>query len=201
MRLFVAIELPQPVKDQISCWWENTQAHLESDLWRPVSPHLWHMTLAFYGDVAGHDIDDLAEELAECARHHRPINLSLGDYGLFPKPAKPRVFQLGVQEDADEHRLKSLARCCRRAGHTVITNRTAREATFHPHITLARSVTNRQAVDMQRLLMITDAPEINWQAEQFHLYHSVLRAEEPQYQRLESFELNALRWQKRGKYN
>jgi len=201
MRLFVAIEIPQAVKDQIDCWWENTQTHLDADLWRVVSPHLWHLTLAFYGDVAGHEVDDLSEELAECARQHRPIPLSLGDYGLFPKPAKPRLFWLGVQEDNSEHQLKSLARCCRRAGHTIIANRTAKESAFKAHITLARSRTNRQAVDMQRLMMITDMPEINWRAESIHLYHSVLKAEGPQYRRLESFELNVSRWQKRGKYS
>ena len=52
MRLFAALEVPEAIKYEINAWWQLAYPRLGPDLWRAVLPHQWHMTLAFYGDVA-----------------------------------------------------------------------------------------------------------------------------------------------------
>ena len=200
MRLFVGIEIPPSVKDQISLWWEEVRGHLDPDLWRPVAPHLWHMTLAFYGDVSGREADDLSEALAECAHNSTAMTLKTGGYGLFPKPSKPRVFWAGVHEESDDDNLKHLARCCRRAGHDTVRKRTAREAAFQAHITVARIKAHAGMMDMERMQLMADMPELDWRADRINLYQSILRPEGPQYRRLETFELNGSSHRTRGKY-
>ncbi len=190
MRLFAAIEIPQPVQDQIELWWQEARGHLDPDLWREVPPHLWHLTVAFYGDVSGDETDDLAEELAEYASQSSEIHLQLKNYGVFPNASKANVFWVGVQEKPDVNHLKHLTRCCRRAGHMAVHKRTAKETSFQAHITVARSKAHNQLMDMQRMQMIAALPEIDWMVGRIHLYHSILRPEGPQYRRLETFDLN-----------
>ncbi|NWF39839.1 RNA 2',3'-cyclic phosphodiesterase [Mariprofundus sp. NF] len=200
MRLFTGIEIPDSVKEQLMLWWSASCPALEAEQWRAVSPHLWHLTLAFYGEVSGHEADDIAEELAQCTSEAAPISLKTGGYGLFAKPSKARVFWVGVEEDPDCNSLKHLARCCRRAGHATVRKRTAREAAFQAHITVARSTAQHGFLDLQRLQMMADVPEINWRADRINLYQSILKPEGPQYRRLETFELNSSRFRTRGKY-
>ena len=200
MRLFAGIEIATPVKDQIALWWSEAGGILDAGLWRPVSPHLWHLTLAFYGEVSGFEADSIAEELLQCTSDVAPFRLKTAVYGLFPKPSKARVFWVGVEEDSDCNSLKHLARCCRRAGHATVRKRTAREAAFQPHITVARSITHHEVVDLQRLQMMADVPEVSWRADRINLYQSILGPKGPQYRRLERFELNSSRFRPRGNY-
>jgi len=200
MRLFAGIEIPDSVKEQLMLWWSASGSALEAEQWRAVSPHLWHLTLAFYGEVSGHEADDIAEALMQCASDVQTLSLKTTGFGLFPKPSKARVFWVGVEEDRECNSLKHLARCCRRAGHATVRKRTAREAAFQAHITVARSTAHHGSVDLQRLQMMADVPEINWRADRISLYQSILKPEGPQYRRLETFELNSSSHRTRGKY-
>lgn len=186
MRLFAALEIPEDVKQEISLWWQLIYPRLGSDLWRAVLPHQWHMTLAFYGDVSGRDADDLAEMLAICADASPRLQLCLTSCGIFPQACRPRVFWAGVQPLSADPALKHLARCCRRAGHVTVRNRTAREAPFRAHITLARANGHVPALlDFQTLPPV---PELCWQADHLCLFQSILHADGAQYCQLERFE-------------
>ncbi|ATX81747.1 2'-5' RNA ligase [Mariprofundus ferrinatatus] len=200
MRLFAGIELPSNITDQLTLWWESERGYLDPDHWRPVAPHLWHLTLAFYGEVSGGDVDDLAEELAECSRNAKALTLKTGNFGFFPRASKPRVFWVGVDEAGDGDGLKHLARCCRRAGHATVRKRTATEAPFRGHITVARVRGHAALPDMEQLQMMADVPVLDWGVQRINLYQSILRPEGPQYRRLETFELNGSSNRTRGKY-
>jgi len=186
MRLFAAMELPEAITDEISQWWLQARYHLDPDLWRPVKPHQWHITLAFYGDVSAGDADDLAEELAACADASPRLQLCLDGCGIFPQASCPRVFRAGIRPSSGAPALKHLARCCRRAGHVTVRNRTAREAPFRAHVTLARANGKQPAIlDLQALPPL---PLLSWQADHLCLFQSMLHADGAQYRQLERFE-------------
>ncbi|EAU55856.1 2'-5' RNA ligase [Mariprofundus ferrooxydans] len=186
MRLFAALEVPEAIKYEINAWWQLAYPRLGPDLWRAVLPHQWHMTLAFYGDVSGRDADDLAEMLAVCADASPRLHLCLTGCGIFPQASRPRTFWAGVESLSADPALKHLARCCRRAGHVTVRNRTAREAPFRAHITLARANGHLPALlDLQALPPV---PELNWQADHLCLFQSILHADGAQYRQLERFE-------------
>jgi len=199
MRLFAAIELPEAVIDELHDWWRQAVPALDADDWRPVSPHLWHMTLAFYGDVSGHDADDLAEALVECAALTPPLILKTGGSGFFPGPARPRVFWAGVRDAAPDGQLKRLAHCCRRAGHATVRKRTAKESAFRGHITVARGRGFPAPVGMADVQLLPEVPPINWRAASLSLFQSILQPDGPQYRRLETFELKGSTMGTRGK--
>jgi len=91
MRLFAAMELPDYVSAGLQAWWLDASAILPSADWRPVPAHLWHLTLAFYGDVAAHGTDDLSGQLSECAALSPSYHLQTGVRYVSPAHATTRI--------------------------------------------------------------------------------------------------------------
>ncbi len=187
MRLFAALEIPDDIRDGLQDWWLEVHADLDTDVWCDVPSHLWHVTLAFYGEVSGHDADDLAEGLCECAQNTSPLHLYTSGFGVFPKPARPKVFWAGVHEVGEIDRLKHLARCCRRVGHDTVRRqvdgkRGAKEASFRGHGKAPFGWLDRD---------FPGPPVMDWRCSHLCLFQSILRPEGPQYRRLESFACTA----------
>ena len=187
MRLFAAVELPEDVREVLSDWWLEASGYLKPSDWRPVPSHLWHLTLAFYGDVTSDDADDLSEHLSACVENMPFMYLCTGGFGVFPRPARPRVFWAGVENADGGKSLKHLAHCCRRAGHATVRKRTAKETAFRGHITIARARAYPKAPGAEVVNMIPNVPDIRWYADRLSLFQSILRPEGPQYRRLETF--------------
>ncbi|PJA32846.1 MAG: RNA 2',3'-cyclic phosphodiesterase [Zetaproteobacteria bacterium CG_4_9_14_3_um_filter_53_7] len=200
MRLFAAIELPEDVEEELNRWWLTAGVCLKPSGWRPVAPHLWHLTLAFYGDVTGHDADDLAEALLQCAEENPRQDLHIERCGFFPDHGLPRVTWAGVEDAGQGKTLKRLAHCCRHAGHATVRKRTASESAFRAHITLARSRGFPERAGVADITLMPAVPSINWRADRFSLFQSILRPDGPQYRRLETFELKGSVKGTRGKY-
>ncbi|TLS67850.1 RNA 2',3'-cyclic phosphodiesterase [Mariprofundus erugo] len=191
MRLFAAVEISPDVEAELAEWWLLAGKHFDPQYWRQVKPAGWHLTLAYFGEVAGRDIDDLAESLAACAAVSPPLKLCCSGFGVFPRPQRPHVFWAGVDDVAESGAMRNLARCCRQAGHATVRKHTAGEAPFRGHITLARCRSDHGAFfaapDLQALPQL---PELAWTAGRFCLFQSVLHAEGAQYRRLETFQLS-----------
>lgn len=188
MRLFAALSVPDEVVEELDAWWQAAAVHLNLAHWRDVPTRHWHMTLAFYGDFDGRDVDDLSEALGFCASRHAPFMLQTAGCGGFPKASRARVFWAGVISPEDPRQLVRLARCCNHAGHANLRKRTGKDTPFRGHITLARSSVP-QALDGQRLAGLPDVPELSWQAETVELYQSRLHPDGARYRLLETFEL------------
>lgn len=214
MRLFAALETPDDIAEEISAWWQEAVTHLETGDWRDVPTKNWHLTLAFYGDVHGGEVDDLAEALGEYvrgttkqqpARFARPregeepgisgpIHLKTTDFGVFPKMTKPRVFWAGVDDADGSGSLRKLARCCRRAGHATVRKSSSKETPFKGHITLARAREFAAPISADILAEIEPLPELEWVADSLVLYQSILKPEGAQYRKIEEFRIEGNRY-------
>lgn len=62
VRLFVALELPDPVREALRAWRDAALAGEEA--WRPVAPDALHVTLCFLGDQPVGEIDAIAQACA-----------------------------------------------------------------------------------------------------------------------------------------
>ena len=189
MRLFAALELPEPVRRGLYEWWSGACEALDADAWRYLPVQQWHLTLAFYGEVAGRDVDDLAESLQVCAADSPAFDLRTAGCGAFPKPGRANVYWVGVEDGTEPSPLKHLARCCRRAGHVTVRGRSAKETPFRGHITLARARGRAASLASGDPALKMAVPELGWRAKQLCLYESILRPEGAKYRRLETFEL------------
>ncbi|MFQ5519237.1 MAG: RNA 2',3'-cyclic phosphodiesterase [Mariprofundus sp.] len=189
MRLFTALDTPYDITEEIDAWWQGAATHLCAADWRHVPPRNWHLTLAFYGDVEGSEVDDLAEALMKCAGEARPIELETTCFGAFPRFTRPRVLWAGVNDSEGSGELKQLARCCRRAGHVTVRKRPAKESAFKGHITLARANEFPAPIDVGILAGMPLFPRLRWMADSLVLYQSMLHSDGAKYRRLEAFDL------------
>jgi len=124
-RLFVAVPLPEEIKDQL----EALCIGLRDARW--PRDRQFHVTLRFLGEVEPHRARAL-EEVLHGVRAE-PFELALSGLGHFPPRGKPKVLWAGVaplEPLADLHR--AVGRALRHAGVGPD------ERKFAAHVTLAR---------------------------------------------------------------
>jgi 2'-5' RNA ligase len=134
LRLFIALAVPEAVKEEILRVREQFRRVLPEGCARWTPPEQWHLTLKFLGEVDGARVDALTEAVRAAGRQFAPLRLRAVGAGCFPDGRFPRVVWIGVRDETD--RLAALAR----AIETVTADFTAaaREGPFTGHITLAR---------------------------------------------------------------
>jgi len=127
-RLFVAVDLPDEIRDGLREW---SEAELVDPALRPVRAESLHVTLVFLGHREAHEVEEIAEAVEEiCApavlmKLEDPITLPRGRRAaLFALPApSPATTDLhhGVAEKLVEEGLHE-----------------AEDRDFWPHVTVAR---------------------------------------------------------------
>ena len=141
MRLFVAVEFPDPVRASLAELAAELAAELVAELTAPrpsrppqlrlAAPERMHLTLAFLGEVAEPRLPGLQERLARSAGRHAPMQLRLAGGGRFDGS----VLWVGV--DGDVKRLRQLAGSV--AGAARHSGIAVEDRPYRPHVTLARA--------------------------------------------------------------
>lgn len=175
MRLFVAVTLPDALRDPL--------AALQSDLPDPLrrtDPADAHLTLQFLGDA---DPDDARDALRAAVGgvDVDPFTVRLGGLGVVPDRDHVRVVWVGVREG--EAALATLADAVER--ETVAAGVDERDHAFTPHVTLARMDDARGKAGVQALLDERDPDVGSFRAEAVHLIESVLDGDGPRYRTVE----------------
>jgi 2'-5' RNA ligase len=128
VRLFVALDLPEWVRDGIAAWGEGA---ICDPALRPVAAASLHITLAFLGSRPSEQVEPLAEIVRECAVPAPEI--VLGDVEQRPLRGRARVYALPVRSEATEALQADLQDKLVSAGlHEAEKRR------FWPHVTVAR---------------------------------------------------------------
>lgn len=136
MRLFLAFPLPGAQCDALTRLAEPLPG------WRWSAPQTLHLTLAFLGDVAQTEAEELHDALDRLSIP--PVQISLRGIGHFGRET-PRAVWVGVANSAPLADLAGrLVRAARGAGITVERRR------FAPHVTLARLNASASAEDVAR---------------------------------------------------
>lgn len=89
--MFVALDLPEMVRSDISSWGEGA---LTDSALRRVSPESLHITLAFLGNRPLGDVERIERAIEEVAKV--PLFLELGSPVGRPSRGRPRVIALPV---------------------------------------------------------------------------------------------------------
>ncbi|NLI45738.1 MAG: RNA 2',3'-cyclic phosphodiesterase [Acidobacteria bacterium] len=139
MRLFVAVELPESIKEAIRALQEPLRRFGAAVSW--TRPAGIHGTLKFLGEVAPEREAEIEAALAPVAAH-APFELSVRRLGVFPGWSGPRVIWLGL-EPVEPH-FAAVYRTVEAAMAPLGFPRETR--TFHPHLTLGR-VRDRRGLD------------------------------------------------------
>jgi RNA 2',3'-cyclic 3'-phosphodiesterase len=134
LRLFIALNLPEPVKDAIA----KAQTELRGAI--PKAPIRWttrdqfHVTMKFLGGVDQETVPALTKALAAACAPFPPLRLRAENIGFFPNPRRPRVIWAGVHDREQE--LHSLQEAVQAAAQTFTIEEP--ENRFAGHVTLGR---------------------------------------------------------------
>ncbi len=133
-RLFVAITLPDAVKDRIEeAQRKLKQANLNHGI-RWTKREQFHLTLKFLGNVEAARLQGLRDALCEACKSFAPVSLHAKEIGFFPDARRPRVIWAGVNDPGN-----ILARLQENVEAAVkaFTNEKPEKA-FAGHVTLGR---------------------------------------------------------------
>ncbi|NLO83605.1 MAG: RNA 2',3'-cyclic phosphodiesterase [Clostridiales bacterium] len=142
MRVFIAIEFEQHIKDQLY----NIQQRVVncSTSGNFTRPENFHLTLKFIGEVQPPFINEITAAMKETAKACKPFSLHLGDLGSFPRGNK-KIIWIGLKGELD--RLNHLFSRLDTALNNIGIARDTRK--YSPHITLGREVS--LSVDFSKL--------------------------------------------------
>lgn len=135
MRLFVAVNLPAGIKDEIGAATAPLRGAGYPFRW--VDAEALHLTLSFLGEVAESRVETLRDALRAVALRHEPFVLGIGRIGAFPNLRRPRVLWMGTASAGELVRLQAeTARVLEPLGYPP------EERAYSPHLTLARARTD-----------------------------------------------------------
>jgi 2'-5' RNA ligase len=133
MRLFVALEVPEPVRREVRRRLAGLRDRLPRARW--VNTEVMHLTLLFLGEVPPERVTALAGRLRQAFARYPALPLRLAGAGTFPAGRPARVAWVGVAAPPE---LASLAADVALAAQEAIDLPRADARPYRPHVTLAR---------------------------------------------------------------
>jgi RNA 2',3'-cyclic 3'-phosphodiesterase len=180
VRLFVALEIPSTVRENLAALVDSLRRISKGPRW--VRAENLHVTLKFLGEVAEAKVGAIRNALREI-HSEQVVTLNFRGLGFFPNEKHPRVFWAGIEASPN---LKTLA--------AEIDSRLEKsgirreQRPFSPHLTLARferpvlSDALHKAIAANREL---DSGSLR--TSEFHLIQSELKPSGAEYTTLASF--------------
>jgi len=143
-RLFIAIELTQPVRHKIKEHIDRLRTALPDVRASWTRAENLHLTLKFLGDIPVSKVESLSQALLRAAKLATPFETVIQDCGVFPPRGKPNVLWIGIGTHASgvlpskestspiQWLHRTIEDECKAAGFA----RDQRK--LHPHLTIAR---------------------------------------------------------------
>jgi 2'-5' RNA ligase len=182
LRLFVALEIPAAVRENIAALLREVRPLAPQARW--VRAENMHLTLKFIGEVAPPKADAIRAVLAQVPREGA-FPLQIRGLSFFPNERHPRVFWAGIEAGPE---LPRLAAAIEGALEPVGIAREDRA--FTPHLTLARFNKPGLAEKLRVAVEKNSAREFGKiVTTEFHLIESRLKPTGAQYTRLATFSI------------
>ncbi len=180
MRLFVALELSDAVRDAIRDLNGRLQRARADVRW--VHPEGMHLTLKFIGEVSEETLGPIKQALSS-ARSAKPVEMNFRGLGYFPNERRPRVLWAGIE--ASEN-LAELVAQVEAALEPLGVERENRP--FVPHLTLGRFKDSKRLDLLQKEIAVLPSTEFGRiVTSEFFLFRSKLSPKGAEYTKLERF--------------
>jgi 2'-5' RNA ligase len=170
-RVFVAIPLAEPAREEVAALVESVRAAADPEVRdvRWVRLDGLHLTLRFIGPVDEDRLEPLSRAVETAAAAVDPFDVTIEGAGAFPSPTRPRTIWLGVTEGGAA--LADAAAAVEDALAATGLERSARP--FRAHLTVARSDGIRSGPDVaRRLINAADRRAIAFKASELVLFET-----------------------------
>jgi RNA 2',3'-cyclic 3'-phosphodiesterase len=168
MRVFIAIELPDEVKDALAAL-QNELRKVQTEIgW--TKPENLHLTLKFLGEVEADRLSDVNQACAAAVARVSPFSIGVQDTGVFPTLKQPRVLWVGLAEGLAE--LQTLHKKLDENLHALGFAQETRA--FKPHLTLGRVKSLKNVSEVTAKLLAYHLPELSFHAHELVVMQSQL---------------------------
>ena len=179
MRLFIAVELIDEIKDEIESQVKRLKRMGGNVRW--VQREAMHITLKFLGDVDENRLEGIEKAMDRTVAEFSPFDIAMEGCGTFPpRSFKPRVLWIGVKD------MNPLMKLQEKLEDELLSAGFQKETrAFHPHVTLGRvkgTSALRKLVEEMRAM--EDFPFGKMRVERIILFRSKLTPDGPIYTRL-----------------
>lgn len=185
LRLFIAIHLPDGLKEQLVKV-QDALRHTGADVKWVARDH-FHVTLKFLGETPDWQVRDIVQAMGRCCTGFSSFKLNLSGLGTFPPRGKPRVVWAGLGGEKDI--LLALQGSLEQELHKLGFPLEGRP--YSPHLTLGRP---RQFGEMDPLVREIEKQKQTlrgeWQVTAIHLIQSTLTPQGPIYTTLATVPLS-----------
>ena len=189
MRIFVAIDLPQEIREALASLVNGLRDRLRGVRW--VRPQGVHLTLRFIGEVDEERVEMLRSALREAIPGSSPpFGLHVRGLGVFPESGRPRVLWVAVEQAAG--RLSAIQREVELAAMSAGFPEETRP--FRPHLTVGRFGGGGRLQESESLLEeFRDARHGSFTVSSVTIFQSLLNPGGAEYRRLEEYPLDGPR--------
>jgi 2'-5' RNA ligase len=180
VRLFVALETPPAVRENLTALIKELRAHAPQPRW--VRPENLHITLKFIGEVPPAKLDAIRQALST-VRSDQPLVVQFRGLGFFPDEKYPRIFWVNMEAPPS---LKFLAIDIDHALEKL--GIPGEQRPFVPHLTLARFQPPGLTEKLRNAVHENAARDFGTlETKEFYLIESKLKPSGSEYTTLESF--------------
>jgi 2'-5' RNA ligase len=187
MRTFIAIELPQQIKEALAGIQNKLKESGADVKW--VEPNNIHLTLKFLGEINDGQLEKLTEIIEDAAKDKQSFEVNISSIGAFPKIDYPRVIWVGI--DKGDRETKAIAKELEDRIQKIGIPKEDRA--FSSHITIARtrSTLNRDKLVQGLKALSQDFGRENWEftVTKITLFKSTLTPNGPIYEVLKEARL------------
>lgn len=167
MRLFLAIDLPNEVKQELANQLEPLKKEYPDFKWVP--PENYHITLLFFGDQ--YPADTIKKRVENVTYDTRSFYLFSGEKGLFMKNGLSLHLRF-----LKSHPIEQLVKRIKKEMNIVD------DLTFYPHLTVARyRIPSKQQYLLLKKKWLKSKVDIEFPIPQITLYESVIEKNVPIY--------------------
>jgi len=174
MRCFVAIELPEEIKKELT----RLQQLIKNQGLKASFTKEHHLTLKFLGELTPQKVEFVKERLSRCKVKKSVIELS--DFGVFPGESYIRIVWIGLKPEEGIIKLQKQV-------DEALQKDFKKEKNFRAHITLARVKYVNDKEKFLDMLKSTAVERLKFEVNEFKLKRSKLTEEGPVYEDLEVY--------------
>jgi len=175
MRLFIAIDLPQDLKEELSHLMTKLKKCAADAKW--VEPQNLHLSLKFLGEVAEDKIKKIEDIISIVSKKYMTLELSLEKFCFFPNKTHPRVFFVATDKGEEMKKIySSFEDALQDIGFK-------KEGRFKSHITLARFRSSKN-IDVLKKQIESITIKGEFPANEIILFKSILNPQGPIYEKI-----------------
>jgi 2'-5' RNA ligase len=180
LRLFLAVEVPEPVRRQVAGAVDNLRERIPRARWVPIENQ--HVTVKFLGSTWPRLVGRVTEVIARVAAEAEPFETRVDGLGAFPSERRARVLWAGLEDPGD-----AMTRLAAALDEGLAPEFAREKRAFTAHLTLARFEPPSALEGLDGGLRTEP-----FRVDRLVLFRSHLRRPAPVYEPLERFPLGVV---------